>query len=428
MPRTRTPNSQERPRGAVVIGGRLPALSAVRALGGQGVAVAVVATNAVHIAQFSRWAREHHYLLEFPRRPDSLLELIERHRERWRGWALFATDDQALETLARHKEALEAFHRVVAPPLHVTRRLLRKDFLYQVAGELGVTMPTVYGYASTDVIEQEIRYPVVVKPIESYRFLERFGKKLFIAQDRGELTQYVAVLAETGIDAQVQEFIPGPDSQFYNYSLYLDQRGEVLAELGMRKLRKSPPFFGVCRVGEVADATALREPTLEILRRIGWWGMANAEFKLDPRDGSLRLMEINGRCFLMQGLALAAGINYPHIAWQEAVLGKRERSTPRHWNGVWLNEIDDLYHMLMFRRVEGLSLRQYMAPWTRRKAFAIWSLDDWKPFLMHCAFGVRKVTRMVFNSSSRTEILGRVQPIETGPGIRTVNSSRTRSE
>lgn len=409
MHETRTP-------GAVVIGGRLPALSTVRALGSQGVPVAVVTTSSVHIAQFSRWAKEHHDLPEFQQQPESLLDLLERHRGRWRGRALFATEDQGLELLSRHRDTLEPCYRVVAPPHDVTRQLLRKDLLHQVAAAEGVELPIVYGTASEATMDRgEIRYPVVIKPIESYRFVERFGKKLFIAHDRDALAHSIAALTGTGIAAQVVEFIPGPDSQFCNYSVYLDRDGETLAELGMRKLRKSPPFFGVCRVAEVADAAEMREPTLRILRRIGWWGMANAEFKRDPRDGSLRMMEINGRCFLMQGLALAAGINYPFMAWREAVLGERERVEHRDWDGVWLNEIDDLYHMLMFRHVEGLSLRQYLAPWTRPKAFAIWSRRDWKPFLMHFAHGARKVARMAFDSNYRGEVAARVQPIDS-PG------------
>jgi hypothetical protein len=75
-----------------------------------------------------------------------------------------------------------------------------------------------------------------------------------------------------------------------------------------------------------------------------------------------------------------------------------------------VNAIDDLYHMLLFRRLEGLGLRQYLAPWARRKAFAIWSREDWKPFAMHCAFGVRKAARMVFDRSYRTQVTGRVEP------------------
>ncbi len=147
---------------------------------------------------------------------------------------------------------------------------------------------------------------MLVKPVESRPFFARFGVKLFVAHDQSELTRYVNELQVLGFKAQIMDFIPGPDSLFYNYTVYIDKSGNPAAELAMKKLRKSPPFFGVVRVGEVIKADKLREPTLELLRRVGWRGIASAEYKLDPRDESYRLIDVNCRPFLSQGLALRA--------------------------------------------------------------------------------------------------------------------------
>lgn len=406
--------------GAVVIGGRLPALSTVRSLGRRGVPVAVIPTSPSHIAQYSRHARERHAVLDFPQRPERLLVLLETHRDRWHGWALLATDDAGLEFLSQNRDELEKSYRVVAPDFDVAKQLLRKDRFHLVAREVGAELPHLYGRATRAVAEaQEFRFPVVVKPVESHRFLECLGVKIFVARDRAELLEFVDSLPAMELEAEILDLIPGPDTQSYNYACYIDRSGEVLAEVTLRKLRKSPPFFGVGRVAEVVagpDIPELREMTLAILRRIGWWGMASAEFKLDPRDGRFRIMEINGRCFLMQGLAMAAGVDFPWIAWREAVLGERTRMQSSGWNGVWVNVIDDLYHFLFFRRVEGLSVRQYLEPWVRPKEFAIVSLSDPKPFFMHCVFGVRKAVRMALDRGYRTAVAGRVQSISEAPG------------
>ena len=54
--------------------------------------------------------------------------------------------------------------------------------------------------------------------------------------------------------------------------------------LTVRKLRQSPPLFGDARVAELERGPgALREATVELLRRMGHRGVAAAEFKLDPR-------------------------------------------------------------------------------------------------------------------------------------------------
>jgi predicted ATP-grasp superfamily ATP-dependent carboligase len=111
--------------------------------------------------------------------------------------------------------------------------------------------------------------------------------------------------------------------------------------------------------------------------------LANAEYKLDPRDGRYRLMEINGRCFLMQGLARRAGVNYPLLAWREAVAGEVLRTTPNLWPGVWVDLVDDVWYGALFRRREGLALADYAASYRRPKTFAVWSAADPLPFLVH---------------------------------------------
>ena len=87
------------------------------------------------------------------------------------------------------------------------------------------------------------------------------------------------------------------------------------------------------RAAEVADVPHLREPTIALLQRIGWQGMASAEYKLDPRDGRYRLMEINGRCFLINGLPTRCGVNYPLLAWREHALREAVGAEANGWRG-----------------------------------------------------------------------------------------------
>jgi predicted ATP-grasp superfamily ATP-dependent carboligase len=212
------------------------------------------------------------------------------------------------------------------------------------------------------------------------------------------------------------DLIPGPDSLFYNYTVYIDRQGNPAAELGMKKLRKSPPFFGVCRVGEVVEVNELREPTLELLSHVGWRGMASAEYKLDPRDGRYRLIDINARPFLMQGLALRAGVNYPLLAWREAVSGEKVKASYNGWNGVWINFLDDVYYGAFFRETEGLSLRQYLAPYGRRKTFAVWSAADPKPFMTLCYKSLKEAAVAALDHRNRAGRRSCVQGIAMKQG------------
>jgi len=393
-----------------VIGGSITGLSTVRALASHGIPVAVVVTNPNDIAHHSRWVYEYHMILEFITQPESLLDLLEQHSQRWNRWVVLANSDEAVTVLSRNREHLERWYRVIAPPWEVISNLLRKDLTYNKARVLGIDTPHSYGNATLEVAAHtDIAFPVVVKPVESRPFVLRFGVKLFVAHNRTELLRCIQELQSLGLRAQIFDLVPGPDDLFYNYSVYIDRYGEPVAELTMRKLRKSPPFFGVCRVAETARVTHLRKPTLELLRYIGWRGMANAEYKLDPRDGRYRLMDINGRCFLMQGLAWRAGVNYPLLAWRESVLNENVSASPNGWNGVWIHLLDDLYYGTFFRNVEHLSLQQYIAPYRRPKTYAVWSANDPKPFLMQCYQAIRKAASAAVSPHNRAILRSHVQ-------------------
>ena len=65
--------------------------------------------------------------------------------------------------------------------------------------------------------------------------------------------------------------------------------------------------------------------------RLGHTGLSQVEFKRDPRDGVLRLMEINPRLWQWHGLAAACGVDLPRIAYR----GPRRRAA-----GTGLDERD----------------------------------------------------------------------------------------
>lgn len=395
--------------GAVVVGGYITGLSTVRALARHGIPVAVILTSPDDIAHYSRWTSEYHRLFAFSTQPESLLELLEQQSQRWNGWVILTGYDEVVTLLCRHRERLERWYRIVTPPWEVTRHLLQKDSTYKIAHELGIDIARVYGNATPGTAARaDMVFPVVVKPVESRPFVLHFGKKLFVARTRTELLRCIQDLQVSGLQAQILDLVPGPDSLSYTYTVYIDRRGEPVAELPTRKLRQSPPFFGVTRLAETTHRAELREPTIDLLRHIGWRGMAEAEYKLDPRDGRYRLMEINGRCFLPLGLARRAGVNYPLLAWRESVLGEKVSACPNGWEGVWVHLLDEVYYSMFFRRLERLSLREYLAPYRRPKTYAVWSASDPKPFLVQCSQALRRMSVAAVSPSDRAARRSRV--------------------
>ena len=396
--------------GVVVIGGYSNAVSALRGLAQAGVRTAAVLTAEHDIAQYSRYAHETHRVHYLNRRPDGLIDLLDAQRERWRGWVLLPTNDYALAALAQYREPLSRTYRVTVPEEEITRCLLDKAITYQLAREVGVDVPLSYGPASRETAARlGLVFPLIVKPLQSARFWEAFGKKLLIVRDRGELISAVDQVQESGLAAEVFDLVPGPDDHVYNYTVYLDRWGNPAAEFGLRKLRKSPRFFGVGRAATPAELPHLRERTIALLQHIRWRGMASVEYKLDPRDGRYRLMEINGRCTLTNGLPTRCGVNYPLLAWREHALRQAVNATPNGWRGLWTHLHADLLYTVVEERTPGWSWLEFIGGYTGPWVDAVWSSKDPVPFLAQCSGTLRKAARGVRDPHVHKEIRNRFQ-------------------
>jgi biotin carboxylase len=74
---------------------------------------------------------------------------------------------------------------------------------------------------------------------------------------------------------------------------------------------------------------------LAILRAFGFHGVSQVELKLDPRDGAFKLMEVNPRLWQWHGLAAACGVDFPRIAYWDALGARlppaRQNGSRRRW-------------------------------------------------------------------------------------------------
>lgn len=376
--------------GAVVVGGHANGLGAVRALGERGVRVAVVCTKQADMAHASRFASEAVRLPSFHAAPETLLDLLDARRDDWRGRLLVPTNDEALELFSRHRERLSADFRVPVPEWNRVRHVLDKGLTYAAARRVGIRVPEVYGTADCALLARDdLPFPMLVKPRVSHTFAARYGRKLLVARDRSEFGVIVARLEEDGMQAMAMELIPGPDSLGYGQCVYIDERRRVRGTFVQRRLRQSPPFFGVLRVGETCNERRLVEPTLALLRELDWTGVATANFKLDLGTGEFVLMEVNGRCYLSHGLARRCGLDHVWLMYAEHALSTPEDARPNGWQGRWIHLYEDLHWSLGMRGVERLSLSESLAPYRGPKVFAVWSRKDPRPFVWQWRRGAR---------------------------------------
>ena len=108
------------------------------------------------------------------------------------------------------------------------------------------------------------------------------------------------------------------------------------------------------------------------------------EFKLDPRDGKYKLLDVNARTWGYHNLGSSAGTDFPYLLFADQLGMEIEPSRARP--GVtWVRLLTDVPGGIM-KIVRGqLGLREYLKSIFRSQSESVLSLDDPLPSLAEVA-------------------------------------------
>src|SRR2546427_10481096 len=107
-------------------------------------------------------------------------------------------------------------------------------------------------------------------------------------------------------------------------------------------LFRSPVDFGnASTLVEQTSQSVIAADGRRFLEGIGFDGMAEVEFKFDPRDGRYKILDVNPRPWGWHTLGKAAGIDFPYLLWQQK-MGLDVSPIHSQDSASWLREITDL--------------------------------------------------------------------------------------
>lgn len=309
---------------AVVIGvSWVNGLGLIRSLGQAGVPVLALNPRPDAIGFPSRYVTERFICPDPGKEEEAFLDFMDRVGERLAKRAvLFLTRDQDVSTVSRNQARLARHYQVPFAAWDVLRAIVNKPGQYRVARKLGVPLPvTAFPHDRTEAARaaDKVPYPAIIKPAYHVEFSKRFGGKGFLAHNPQEAVTYFQRGAAAGYQMMLQEVIPGSSDRLYTYGSYLSPQGEPLAEFTGRKLRQNPRMFGTCRAGECCRAPEVASLGRKLLQALGFWGISQVEFKLDPRDGEYKLIEVNARNYQWQHLATVCGANLAYAAYRDTI-------------------------------------------------------------------------------------------------------------
>lgn len=369
--------------GAVVIGGEHPGLGIARSLGRRGIPICII-DDQHSISQFSRYATRVVRVKDLRDEKNTVDNVMEiGHRYGLKGWVLFPTRDETVAAFSRHRERLAEFFRVTTPAWETVRWAWDKKNTYDRAAELGIPVPRTYSVMTEkDLAGLYNRLPLAIKPAVKENFFYATGDKAWRAETPEQLNNLFRRARQQirPEEILIQEIIPGSGLQQYSYCAFF-RDGEAQSTLVARRLRQHPREFGrAATYVETIEHPEVEELSERFLKAINYYGLVEVEFKQDPRDGQLKMLDVNARTWGFHSLGVPAGVDFPYLLYADQVGRSVESSRAKAGVG-WLRAITDVPTVASDLWASELSLRSYLRSLRNTRTESVFCLRDPLPTL-----------------------------------------------
>ncbi|HRK90875.1 MAG TPA: hypothetical protein PK152_17230 [Anaerolineales bacterium] len=304
---------------------------------------------------------------------------------------LFPLSDEHILIISRNREMLKDHYVFIMPDAETIESLCTKVGLIEVAKKLSIPAPATFFPASAEEITwiaEQIPYPAIIKPGESPQWhtplIERQLRrgildgraKVVLCSNAEELKDAYHTLAAVNPELVVQEVIPGEDSRLYYASFYMNRQSQPLAVFAGRKDRVIPIGFGSASFVHSYYDPELIDMGLRIFQGTNYQGLGGIEFKKDPRDETYKLIEVNTRFGMWDGLGARCGVDIGYIAYCDALHIPVEPCLSFRTGVIWLDWQRDLRAAIAYMRNRIFTWREWLVSLRGEKMWAIYSSAD----------------------------------------------------
>lgn len=375
-------------------------------LGREGVPVLSVDSNSKNVTFLSRYAQKvlcPDYTISEDNFIDFLMNLGKRLYPKP---VLFVTGDLKLLAVLRHKEKLEQYFHMTMPSLDIAEKLVDKVIFYRMLDKFNIPHAKTYipeNLSEVKMISQGLEYPYIIKPVHSGAFANLFGNKCLRADSGKELVELYKKAAVEEDTLIIQQELAGTER--YLVYMYLNRDSKPLAVCCYKKMRILPIDYGnacACKTAWKPDVVNI---CLNLLQKIGYYGLAEAEIQRDERDGKLKLVEINARSTTETRLAARCGMNMEYIAYRDALGLKINKIHPAKLDVIWidiLRDIQSIFSREGYLAQKKITLTRWLQSLRGEREYAFLAWEDPLPFIVLLfrffrTYGFKKKNLLVFH-------------------------------
>lgn len=380
---------------AVLLDVNLQALKVIRSLGRKGIPVIGLVRRKGRWEHFSRYCDirvcEHGLGLgggDYEKLKDYLITLAQELDTKP---VLIPMQDDTVLFVSKFKDALQEHYRFLAPEPEILEKLVSKSGLRELADECHIDQPETYSprtLAEAKSLIGHIEYPALIKPIYSRSWLGQKAAlvvtgKVVVINSNEELIKEYEKLAQLDNRLVIQEMIPGPDKNLFYYIGYFDENSIPLASFVGIKERITPVHFGSASFVKSKYNKEVIDISTAFMKKAGYKGHVGIEYKYDSEKDSYKLIEVNARFGLWDGMATKCGIDFAYLNYKY-LLGETISANESFEEGVkWISFERDWSAFRQYRKEDDISLWQWIKSISiGRRDYAVFAWDDPLPFIL----------------------------------------------
>jgi predicted ATP-grasp superfamily ATP-dependent carboligase len=381
-------------------------LSVIRSLGKKGIDVTGASDKPKALCFSSKYCRDKVLYPPVLKEKNEFLSSLERIVRKGSYDVMFPTWIDVLTAVSERRDRFSGYTKIPLPAHESLLKACDKAETLRFALENDIPCPKTYfpeSLADVVNIKKVLEYPAVIKPRKSFG-----ARGLYYVSNEDELVKrFIQVQAEYQT-AIIQECIP-LEGTIYGVEALFNKDSKPRAVFVHKRIRQYPITGGQSTMRESVSNQQVERMGLSLLKKLGWYGVAMVEFKIDPRDNKPKLMEINPRFWGSIDLSIASGVDFPYLLYQMETEGDI-KTVSGYKTGVKSRQLltgdihylmsalkEDYSYLGLKKRPAAEVLIDFMRFWEKDLHYDLFSFDDPKPTLSEIK---RIITRRLGRNST----------------------------
>lgn len=327
-------------------------VAAIRSLGRNGLNVTGGEITRFTTGFFSKYCNNNYIYPSPSKYEDNFIQSILNLVKNQEYDVIFPMTDDTLIPIIKNKNEFSKYCKVPFANFEIIEKALNKSKTIEIAMENDILCPkTALVNQLNELLDYNpLNFPLLIKPVHSYG-----SRGVVVCNSLEELKVKSEEIYQKFGPFLVQEFIPY-HSEVGVYTLF-NYDSEPRAVTVQKRIRSYPASGGPSTLRETIKDDELIENAFKLLRALKWQGVAMVEFRIDPRDGKPKLMEVNPRFWGSLNLSILSGVDFPYLLYKMAMEGDIKQNL-HYKTGIkcrWILPGDILWYLTSPNKINNIT-------------------------------------------------------------------------